>query len=109
MPTHRVQERRNVFFRDVDGMLSVARHEDEVAPVTLDYSDALDTGETVATSAWDADGVTLSGEATTTTTASATISGTDGEIQNTITTSAGRTLVQEMRVVGVSRTVEGYA
>lgn len=92
----RPTERRE-FQLDADGIPFVCQHEDEVKTHTIDWSDSLASGETISSSSWDSGGVTLSGATSGTTSTTVTVTGTDGFAENTVVTSASRTLVQALR------------
>jgi len=84
------------------GVETVAKDTDSVDMYTVDWSGDLHEGETVSTSTWTYAGVRSSAAATiTTTSATTTLSGTCGDAKNTVTTSAGRTLVHHLRFVPV--------
>lgn len=92
-------ENRGLFFTDIDGKLAVYKDEDAVETYTLDFTDVLDSGDTIASVAYKADGVTLNSSSNTTTTISMTVAKTGGDIQATVTTTAGAVLVRRLRFV----------
>lgn len=101
MPTLYLPLERSEWFKDKDGVWTTSKHTDEVKPYSFDYTDVLNSGETISTSSWDANGVTTSSPALATPVATVTVTGTDGSLQNTLVTSASRTLVYTYRFVGV--------
>lgn len=76
---------------------------ESVETISLNYARELD-GETISTSTWAGDGLTLSGEAisgsTVTALASGGADGTIYEVKNTITTSGGQTFVKRLVIRG---------
>lgn len=98
MPTLRLTKRRVEGYLDRDGIHTYQQVNDETKPYTVDYSGDLGSGETISTSAWDTSGLSSSGAANTSTTTSITITGTNAEIENTVTTSTGRTLERKFRL-----------
>lgn len=95
------------FFRDRDGIPVIVHHPDEVNSYVVDWTDELGS-ETISTSAWTASGVTVSSAAISGTTTTANIKAT-GSVENKITTSGGRTLVQLLRFrEGPRREIEDY-
>ena len=93
---------RNRVFEDHESVPSIAKREDEIFPITLDWSRRLNSGETISTSTWESSGASAGSASNTTTTTTASISGTTGYVTNTITTSSSRTLQRTVRVY------EGY-
>lgn len=92
------------WFRDLEGVWTTCKHKDEVKTYVFDYTNQLDSSETLSTSTWqNASGVTSSGASSSATppTATVTITGTDGSIENKITTSSGQTKIYLYRFVGV--------
>lgn len=85
------------WFRDHDGMMATTKGKDEVKTYTLDWSAKLTSGETISTVANTARGVTIDSSSNTSTVTTITISGTAGTVEQKITTSAGRVLVDERR------------
>jgi hypothetical protein len=90
---------RQKWFKDFDGIWATTKREDGIEIETFDFSDRLETGETIASVAWEEDGADLSAASNTTTTATVTVTGS-GEAEVTITTSAGRKLQERFRWVG---------
>lgn len=84
---------RNRFFRDRDGIPSVVRDEDAVETYTLDYADELGS-DTISTSTWASEGPTIDSDSNTTTATTVTVSGSSGELKNTVVTAGGRTLIR---------------
>ena len=77
----------------MDRVLTTTQRQDETEVYTFDYSDRLDPGVTISSSAWEADGgVTTSSASATTTTTTVTVAGTGGTITNTLTLSNSKTL-----------------
>lgn len=108
MPTHQVPITREPGFIDVDGVKAYPVNRDDVDVYTIDWSKILATGETVSTSTWAADGPSTSLPGNTTTTAYVTATG-EGDLKNTIVTSAARTLVRSIRLAAVNgRTGSDY-
>jgi hypothetical protein len=98
MPTLVLPRRRNRFYREADGVDAIVVRDNEVTPLTLDYTQRLETGETITASTWAPNGTSLSGAAFTTTTTSVTVTNSYGCPTNTVTTSLGRVLNTEVRV-----------
>lgn len=94
--------RRNAFFREADGTLATLMHRGEKGPIGFDWTADLATGETITTSAWTYSGPALTALAIVGTTTTATVTGTNGWVENQITTSTGRVLVDGIRIRGFS-------
>jgi hypothetical protein len=94
--SHVFQREQTRFFIDNDGALAAVKDNDEVIAVSLDYSNLLDSGETISTSTWTDDGLTTSTRANTTT-ATSCLAARLGDTKNTVVTSTGRTLVHYVR------------
>jgi hypothetical protein len=101
MATFREPIARTEYHIDGDGIPVFVRHRDMVGPISVDWTDALVSGETVSSSTWATDGVTTSGAALATPVATITVTGTDGSVTNTVVTSTSRTLVRVIRFRGV--------
>lgn len=101
MSTYLIPLERKEFFLSPAGLPTWIKEDDEILLITLDWLDKLD-GETISTSAWTDNGVTTSSASNTTTTASMTVTKTDGYSINKITTSGGRTLWQRAAFVSPS-------
>lgn len=100
---------RNRWTVDGDGTVWTSKSEDEVLSVPIDWTDALDSGETVSSSSWAASGVTASGASLATPIATVKVSGTNGSLTNTVVTSAGRTLERVRKFVApMSRGADDY-
>ncbi len=104
MPTYQVPVIREPGFIDTDGVKTYPVHSDDVDLYTINWAKALATGETISTSTWVADGPTASSPGNTTTTTYTKATGS-GDLENTITTSAGRTLVKSIRLAAVNGVV----
>lgn len=96
MSTFIIPKDESEYFIDREGRLTYVQHEEATRAYTLDWSDQLNTGETISTSTWDEEGVSVDSSSNTTTTTTATISQTNGAAKNTITTSAGRTEIKRI-------------
>jgi len=102
MSTYYHQTERNEWFRGDDDLPTTSKHTDDTIPYTLDYSDMLNSGETISTSTWEADGPTLtsgsiaSGLGGSSKAAQITVNG-HGKAKNTIVTSSSRTIVRSYR------------
>lgn len=83
---------RQPWFRGHDGVLTTTQREDETETYVFDYADRLDSGVTISTSAWEANGVTTSGASATTTTTTITVAGTNGDLVNKLTLSNSNVL-----------------
>lgn len=82
---------------DEDGVYWTTKHEDEVLLLRIDWTNLLESGETVSSVAYDDDsGLTLSGEALATPVSTVTITGT-GEVEVEATLSSGRLLRRDVR------------
>jgi len=93
----RLPPERNQWFRDIDGVLTRQKLEDEVLTEIVDFTDQLDSGETVSTAAWDdVSGPTITGTTVTTPQVAFTVT-KSGDATLVITTSAARTLRRELR------------
>ncbi len=104
MPTSTLPKYRQEFSKGIDDIPFTSKHRDDIARYTFDWANELASGETISTSAWAANGVTVSADSTTSTTTYATVTGTDGYVTNTVVTTGvtpARTLVKKMRFVGV--------
>ena len=99
MATLYLSKQRNEFFTDKDGVRTAVKHVDEIKSYTIDWSRVLDASETISTSSWESSNVTTSSPTSTSTTTTVKVTGTDGHIQNTVVTSASRTLVEQIRFV----------
>jgi hypothetical protein len=99
--TFAVPTERTPYHIDGDGWPVFVRHKDTVAPIAIDWTDKLDSGETVSTSSWEAHGVTASSASLVSPVATVTVTGTDGWVKNTVVTSASRTLIQIAKFHGV--------
>jgi len=75
---------------------------------TFDLADQLASGETVSSVSWDADGVTLTNEATSGTTYSVDVEKT-GTAEATVTTSSSRTIVKKYRWRGIDSDAGDYS
>jgi hypothetical protein len=100
MPTLIPESRRAAQYRDRDGVITYPKAEDTVETYTIDWTEQIDSGDSIASSSWDVDGVTASGAGTSGTTVYVTISDTNGEITNTTTTTNGLVLWERLRFVG---------
>ena len=96
MSTH-ILESKVRFFKDVDGVLSIAKDEDSVESIVIDWTDPLD-GDTISSASFDASGVTIDSSSNTTTTTTATISKSGGHIDIDIVTAGGLTLVKRIKI-----------
>ena len=90
---------RNRFFEDADGYPSVWMDKDEVDSFTFDWSRDLGS-DTISTSTWTGNGLTVDSSSNTTTAATAVISaaGDVSEAKNTIVTAGGLTRERTLRV-----------
>lgn len=92
------------WFKDVDGVLTTVKDQDETNLYSVDYTNALNSGENIDTSTWTGEGVTAASPALTGAVASVSITGTDGSVKNTLVTDStpARTLVYRYRFVSPS-------
>ena len=104
MPTYQVPIVREPGFIDADGVTTYPVNSADVDVYTINWAKALAAGETISTSAWVANGPSASSPGNTTTTTYTTATGS-GDLENTITTSAGRTLVKSIRLAAVNGVV----
>ena len=100
MPTAIFDRYERTHSIDEYGRIKWAKDVDEVLDYDLDWANLLD-GDTIATSTWssEAGSVTVNSSTNTTTTTTAWVTGTNGELKNTVTTAAGRTLVRRVAFV----------
>lgn len=84
------------WFRDEEGVWSTSKHRDETKTYSIDWTDALASGETVSSVAYEASGVTTSGASLATPVSSVKVNGV-GSMKVTATTSASRILVKTLR------------
>lgn len=97
----RVPLARNQWFRDHEGIWTFPQHKDATHIHTLDYSAAMDElGDTISSVAFTDQGVTTSSSSVSSNVVTVTVAGTDGYVENTLTTSGGRTMVYTYRFVG---------
>lgn len=101
MSTLTKPKNRNEWFRDLDRVWTTSQHREETKSHTFDWADDLASGETISSSSWSASGVTTSSPSSSTTTTTVLVTGTNGALKNTVVTSAGQTLVLNLRFVGV--------
>ena len=101
MATVVLSESRRPTFADRDGVETMPKSESSVSTVTLDWADLLASGETISSAAWSDDGVTCTGETISGATTYATVTGTSGETQIKIVTSASRTLVRTIKFIDI--------
>lgn len=106
--TTHVAPRRRVFFRDFDGLETAEKRYDEIVSYPVDFTDWLDSGETISSVSWDFSGVTDEGSSNTTTTITMLVSGL-GEVEAEITTSASRKLEVKYRFRSAETHVEDYS
>jgi hypothetical protein len=99
MSTYYEPLERNRWTVDGDGVPTITKTEDEVLSVPIDWTDRLASGETISTSTWTASGVTTSGAAETSQVTTIKVTGTNGYVINTVTTSAGQTLERRRNFV----------
>ena len=95
-------------YEDRDGILTIPKHHDSTEIYTLDWSDLLDPSETISSSSFTADGVTVSGAALTTPKTTITVADSGGSLTNTVVTSLGKTLVQNLRFADTEPTGSDY-
>ena len=88
MTTYQKQDRGAKWFRSVDGIWTTEKQFEGIDIDTQDWTDFLG-GETIATAAFTADGVTLNSSSNTSTTTTANVTGA-GSLHIDITTSTGR-------------------
>ena len=86
------------------------KHPDDVLDIVVDWEPWLD-GDTIVTSVWDGDGLTVNASSSTTTTTTVNLSGGIQDQtyspKNTTTSSAGRTEVRRIRVSVKAATIVG--
>lgn len=99
MTTLHLRQEIDEWFKDFDGVLTTPKKHDETNSYSFDWTDRLHD-ETISTSTWEADGITVNNSANTTTTTTVSVTGS-GEAKNTIVTSASRTLIEKFRWIGV--------
>lgn len=96
VPSRRPAKRRRSSYRDpLTGVETHVKDHDDLLAYTTDWTNLL-RGDTIATAAFEATGgITLDATANDTTTTTATVSGSQGEVKTTITTTtSGETLVR---------------
>ncbi len=76
--------------RDGEGLIVYTKHMHEVDSYLWDLTDWLESGETVSSVTTDVSGVTLNSASLATPVVTLVVTGTDGSIRMTATTSAGR-------------------
>lgn len=98
---------RSSHYRDVDGAMTTVIGDGELVALSVDWTDALASGETVSSVAYSASGPTVASVSLVTPVWSATVTGT-GTIDVTATTSAGRKVLRTLRYVSPDCAV-GYS
>lgn len=96
------------WFLDMDGVPTTSKREEEIKSYTVDLADTLATGETISSVSHTASGITVNSSSNSTTTYSAVITGTGGELKSTITTSSSRKLVRLLRFLAIDRVTTDY-
>ena len=96
--TLRSTPRRERWFRDHDGIMTISKYEDSARPYTFDLAneEAFAGGATLSSVTWAESGPTLSSKSNTTTTHTVTVTGTGTAIA-TATLSDGVILVRKYR------------
>lgn len=90
---------RTRWFSDRDGALATSKRSDEILLLSLDWTDQLDSGETVSSVAYVDDGVTTSGATLASPVSTVLVTGI-GEVEVTATLSTGRKLQRVTRFHG---------
>lgn len=100
-------KRRQQWFRDRNGIWTTTKHKDATEDYTIDYTDRLNSGETLSSITVTGNGVTVSSSAIAagiggaSLAISLTITDTDGHVKIEATTSDSRVLVNDLRFMGV--------
>lgn len=81
---------RSAFVVQDDGTLAVYQHADDIFDYVLEFADILAGGDTIATSVWTGNGVSVVAPLQVGSTASVFVAGTSGIVTHTATTAAGR-------------------
>jgi hypothetical protein len=87
---------RTPYFRDRDDVLATTKRSDEIVTLSLDWTDQLETAETVSSIAYSASGPTTSSPTLATPVSTVTVTGV-GELTVTATLSTGRKLERVVR------------
>lgn len=99
---------RNEWFEDYDGLQTTFKRYDEVKDYIFDWTDSLDSGETISSASWSSDGPTINSSSNTTTTTTVTLTGS-GKAEVTIITSNSRTLQAKFNWRASDGGVDDYA
>ena len=92
---------------DLDGAIQFFKRYDETKKYALDMSDALDSGDTVASHSWSAQGASVLASVLAGSTVTATITGT-GDAELTLVTTGGQTLKHLFRWTGIDKGESDY-
>jgi hypothetical protein len=103
-----VRGRGSRWYRDVDGYLTDTKREDEVLDIKWDITDALDTGETIASVAYDESGLTVNSSGSSGNIITLNVTET-GSVEITATLSSGRKLQEAFRFRGEDAEATDYA
>jgi len=95
-----LQPERVRYWRDQDDVMSIAKREDEVTPLVINWSDRLE-GSTISSVSYVDDGVTRSNTSNTTTTSTTHVTGI-GETEVTATFASGEKRQMLVRFVAES-------
>lgn len=85
-------------YRDIDGAMATVIEDGELVALSVDWTDALASGETVSSVAYEASGPTIASVSLATPVWSATVTGT-GDLEVIATTSAGRKVARTLRYI----------
>lgn len=96
MPTAYTRPKRRPWFLNEDGEISFVNDPDATQSFVIDWSNELDSGETISSVAYTANGVTLGSTSNTTTTTTLPVTGTNGSVEVKVTTSASRVIVKDI-------------
>lgn len=100
-------KRRQQWFRDRNGIWTTTKHKDATETYSIDYTDRLNSGETISSITATGNGVTVTSSAVGTgiggasTAVDLTIDDSDGHVKLSVTTSDSRVLVNDLRFLGV--------
>lgn len=106
--THFEPRKRRGWYRDVDGIMCHTKRYDERNTYTLDFTDALDSGESISSAAYSWDGPTSqAGPTLSSPTIVVDITGA-GELEVRATTSASRILERKYRWRSTDTGIDDY-
>lgn len=102
--TRIMSEDRTEFFTDMDGLTCALQDQDEVKAYIFDYTEELDSGETISSQTTTSEGgPVVDSSALATPQVTMTLSKSGGTVKNTIVTSNSRTIVRRLRLISHSR------